>query len=173
MANDVLPTNRISFAGFFISSGIGISMGPAKTPEISVCISPSQKRCDRIEARASFIDSATGEANCAHASIVSSTQPARVSSCVSPCAGLNSQAVSSHRFASLMARLAILPVSAFTLLSDPAPFACCNASDFASLMLIGPCSTACCISPMVLSPPAVNACIMDLTSSGLGSVLGS
>ena len=80
----------------------------------------------------------TGEANCAHASIVSSTQPARVSSCVSPCAGLNSQAVSSHRFASLMARLAISPVSAFTLLSDPAPFACCNASDFASLMLIGP-----------------------------------
>ena len=71
-----------------------------------------------------------GEANCAHASIVSSTQPARVSSCVSPCAGLNSQAVSSHRFASLMARLAISPVSAFTLLSDPAPFACCNASDF-------------------------------------------
>ena len=173
MANDVLPTKRMSFAGSFISSGIGICTGPAKMPEISVWNSESPKRCDKIEARASLIDSAIGDANCAQESMHPSTQPARVSTCVSPCAGLNSQAVSSHRFASLMARRAISPYSALTLVSDPSPLACCNANDFASLTLIGPSSVMCWMSPKVLSPPAVNACIIDLTSAGLGSLLTS
>ncbi len=174
IANDVLPTKRISCAGSFMLSGIGICTGPAKMPDTSGWMpSSSPKRDDRIEASASFIDCATGEANCAQESSVPFTQSVRVSTFVSPSAGLNSQAVSSHRFASLIARRAISPYSALTLLSEPLPLACCNASDFASLTLMGPSCAMRSISPMVFRPPAVNACIMDCTSDGLGSSLGS
>ena len=173
MAKDVLPSSFISWAGSFIPSGIGIGTGPANMPAISPSPNAPPRRSEITEAKASFIDSATGAANFAHWSMVPSTQPARVSTSGSPGAGLNSQAVSSHRFASLMARRAISPYSALTLVSDPSPLACCNANDFANLTLIGPSSVMCWMSPKVLSPPAVNACIIDLTSAGLGSLLTS
>ena len=41
------------------------------------------------------------------------------------------------------------------------------------MTLIGPSSTVRCISPIVLSPPALNAAIICWTSDGLGSRLGS
>ena len=173
MAKDVLPSSFISWAGSFMPSGIGIGTGPANMPAISPSPNAPPRRSEITEAKASFIDSATGAANFAHWSMVPSTQPARVSTSGSPGAGLNSQAVSSHRFASLIARRADSPSTADTLDAEPEVLACCKAIDLASLTLIGPSSTVRCISPIVLSPPALNAAIICWTSDGLGSRLGS
>ena len=173
MANEVFANSRISWAGSFIPSGIGIGTGPANMPATSPSPKASPSRSDITEATASFIDWATGAANSAHASSVPSTQPERVSSCTSPGTGSNRQTVSSHRFASLTALRASWPCSAFTVRSLPSPFACCNAMEVASLTLMGPSCTVRCISSMVFSPPAVNACIIDCTSAGLGNRLGS
>ena len=133
----------------------------------------SPRRSEITEANASPIEEAIGPANFTQASNVPSTQPARVKACGSPAGGANSQALSSHRFASLMALRTAAPSSALTLVREPSAFACCNASVFASFTLMGPSCTVCCISFTVLSPPAVNMLISCCTSAGLGSVLGS
>ena len=150
-------------------SGTGIGTGPANMPAISP-LNELPRRSEITEASASFIDCATGPANFAHDSSVSSTQPARVSICVSPDVGSNVQAVSSHRLASLSARRAMSADCALTVPCEPSAFAFCNAMDLASFTLIGPDSTVCFMSPNVFSPPAVNACMSDCTSSGLGSL---
>lgn len=56
-------------------SGTGIGTGPANMPAISP-LNELPRRSEITEASASFIDCATGPANFAHDSSVSSTQPA-------------------------------------------------------------------------------------------------
>ena len=80
---------------------------------------------------ASAIDEATGEANLAHCSMVPLSQLERVSTLASPSTGLNSVAVSSHRFASLIARRIVSPSPAVTTCSLSSPLTYCPAIVFA------------------------------------------
>lgn len=150
-------------------SGIGMGTGPAYMPVISPS-NVSPRRSEMTALSASFIEAATGAANCAHASIVPSTHPARVSGSASPAGGLNAVAMSSHRLASLIARRMVAPSSAVTEDSLPDELTRCNAIDLASLTLIGPSLIVCCISPNEFIPPPMKACMSDCTCCGSGKL---
>ena len=146
-------------------------MGPAYTPAISPPnVSPN--RSETTEASASFIAEATGAANVAHELSVPLTQSARVSTSGSPGAGSKAHALSSHRFASLAARRTLAASCALTVCQDSSSLARSSAMVLASFTLIGPRSTACCISISELRPPSVKAFIIARTSSGLGRLSG-
>ncbi len=149
-------------------SGIGIGTGPANMPVISPCMA-SPRRSEITDVSASFMDRATGAAKLAHESMVPSTQLSRVNASASPAGGLNSQAVSSHKFTSLMMRRICAPSVADTLVSLPDALACCNASDLASAILMGPWSTAFCMPVNELRPPAFIACIIARMRAGSGN----
>jgi hypothetical protein len=167
MAYDVFANSFINCLGSFMPSGIGMGTGPAYMPVISPS-NASPRRSEMTALSASFIEAATGAANCAHASIVPSTHPARVSGSASPAGGLNAVAMSSHRLASLIARRMVAPSSAVTEDSLPDELTRCNAIDLASLTLIGPSLIVCCISPNEFIPPPMKACMSDCTCCGSG-----